>query len=63
MHKKNRNSTLKTLPSAVREYHNQVWCCTPVLPAFRRLRQEGNELEASLNYITRPCLKNPQNRN
>jgi hypothetical protein len=31
--------------------------CTPVIPAFRRLRQENCEFEVSLGYIVRPYLK------
>jgi hypothetical protein len=29
----------------------------PVILVLRRLRQEDGELEASLTYIARPCLK------
>jgi hypothetical protein len=35
----------------------QVWWCTPVIPAFRRLRQEDGESQASLGYTVRPNLK------
>jgi hypothetical protein len=38
-------------------WRNQVWWCTPVIPALRRLRQEDHELKASLNYIMSFCLK------
>jgi hypothetical protein len=31
--------------------------CTPVIPALGRLRQEYDEFQASLDYITKPCLK------
>lgn len=31
---------------------------SPVTSVFRRLRQEDQELEASLGYRGRPCLKN-----
>jgi hypothetical protein len=29
----------------------------PVIPALRRLKQKGHELETSLGYLARPCLK------
>jgi hypothetical protein len=35
----------------------KVWWHTPVMPAFRRLRQENCEFEARLGYIATPCLK------
>jgi hypothetical protein len=32
----------------------------PIIPALRRLRQEFQELEASLGYTARPCLQKPK---
>jgi hypothetical protein len=29
----------------------------PIIPALQRLRQEDDELEASLSYMVRLCLK------
>jgi hypothetical protein len=29
----------------------------PVIPTIRRLKQEDNEFETSLDYTVRPCLK------
>jgi hypothetical protein len=34
----------------------EVWC-TPVIPAYRRLRQVHNEFKASVGYIGRPCFE------
>jgi hypothetical protein len=34
-----------------------VWCLTPVIPAFGRLRQEDWEFKCLLGYIARPCLE------
>jgi hypothetical protein len=31
--------------------------CMPVIPAFRRRRQEDPKLEASLGYVMRFCLQ------
>jgi hypothetical protein len=39
-----------------------VWWCTPVIPAFRNLRQEDCKFKASLGYIERPCLKKQNNK-
>jgi hypothetical protein len=33
------------------------WWLTSIIPALKRLRKEDPELEASLNYIARFCLK------
>jgi hypothetical protein len=33
-----------------------VWWCTPVIPAFGRLRQEDHKLKFSLGYIAKPRL-------
>jgi hypothetical protein len=35
----------------------QMWWCTPVIPALRRLRQEDQEFEASLGNIVRTVSK------
>jgi hypothetical protein len=35
---------------------SQVWWNMPVIPAFRRLRQEDHKFKVSLSYITRHCL-------
>jgi hypothetical protein len=40
-----------------REWKNQVWWSTPVIPALRRLRQEDNEFEDSLGYTKTICQK------
>jgi hypothetical protein len=34
-----------------------VWWYTFVKPALRRLRKEDHEIEVSLGYTVRPCLK------
>jgi hypothetical protein len=36
---------------------SQVWWCTPVIPALRRLRQEDGEFQASLDHRVRPGFK------
>jgi hypothetical protein len=41
---------------------SQVWWSTPVMPALRRLRQEGVEFEAILSYIMRTWLKNTRTK-
>jgi hypothetical protein len=33
----------------------------PVIPALGKLRQEDLELQDSLGYIAKPCLKNTTN--
>jgi hypothetical protein len=35
---------------------SEVWWHTPIISALRKLRQEGQEFEASLDYIRRSCL-------
>jgi hypothetical protein len=42
---------------------NQEWWCTPVIPAFGRLRQEDLEFKANVGYIVSPCLKKPKKKN
>jgi hypothetical protein len=39
-----------------------AWWCTPVIPVFRRLRQEDGEFQASLGSIVRPFLKINNNK-
>jgi hypothetical protein len=29
----------------------------PIIPAFKRLKQEDGEFQSNLDYIMRPCLK------
>jgi hypothetical protein len=36
-----------------------AWWDTPVIPALGRWREEDHELQISLDYIARPCLKRP----
>jgi hypothetical protein len=40
-----------------KQTQSQAWWCTPVILAFRRLRQEDQELEVNLGYLVRSCLK------
>jgi hypothetical protein len=55
--KKKKNS-VKYLPCKnIKKILNHVWWCTPVIPAFGRLRQEDHEFKASLGHIARLCLK------
>jgi hypothetical protein len=35
----------------------QAWWYKPVIPALRKLWQEDHDLQVSLSYIPRPCLK------
>jgi hypothetical protein len=32
------------------------------IPALGRLRQEDHQFEVSMGYVTRPCLKNKNNK-
>jgi hypothetical protein len=41
---------------------SQEWWPAPVIPTLWRLRQEVLELDCSLGYIARPCLKNRNKR-
>jgi hypothetical protein len=34
----------------------------PIIPAFRKLRQEGPKFEDSLGYTVRPCFKKAKKR-
>jgi hypothetical protein len=36
---------------------SQVWCCTPIILALGRLRQEDLEFKASLGYLVKCCLQ------
>jgi hypothetical protein len=38
-------------------FPNRAWWHMPIIPAFRRLRQEGYTFRTSLDDIMRPCLK------
>jgi hypothetical protein len=40
----------------------QTWWYTPIIPELRRLRQENCEIESSLGYLVRPCLKKQINK-
>lgn len=40
-----------------------LWGHMPVVQILRRLSQEDSELEVSLGFTGRPCLKNPTQRN
>jgi hypothetical protein len=39
---------------ALKNLRSWVWWCTPVIPAFGRLRQENGEFQCSLGCIVRP---------
>jgi hypothetical protein len=39
-----------------KEKQSQVWCCTPVIPALRMLREKDGKFRCSLGCIARPCL-------
>jgi hypothetical protein len=49
--------TTCTLVHIVGKGRNWAWWFTPVIPSLGRLKQEDHKLEASLDYIGRPCLK------
>jgi hypothetical protein len=40
-----------------KEYRNQAWWIKLLIPSLGTLRQEDIELQISLGYIVRPCLK------
>jgi hypothetical protein len=37
-----------------------MWWYIPIIPAFRRLKQEDLEFMGSWGYIARLCLKKPK---
>jgi hypothetical protein len=41
----------------------QAWWYTPVIPALRSWRQEDHKFQAIMGYITRPCLKQTEEKN
>jgi hypothetical protein len=43
--------------SAKSKTNRWAWCFIPVIPAFKRLRQEDPESETRLAYVVSPCLK------
>jgi hypothetical protein len=44
-------------------YLEQTWWCTSIIPVLRLLRQEDSIMfEASLDYISRPCLSKQANK-
>lgn len=57
---------MAALPEDLGSIPSQVWWLIPVIPTFRKLKQEKcHEFKVSLGYTVKPCLKtnNKQNPN
>jgi hypothetical protein len=50
-------SSAKKKKKKKKKKRSGAWWYTPIIPAFRRLRQEDHEFESSQHYIIRHCLK------
>jgi hypothetical protein len=53
----NRNKNLHKIKNTLKCHLSQVWWCTPVILALRRLKQKDLESQATLDYVARPSLK------
>jgi hypothetical protein len=45
-----------------KKQHGCMWWFTPIIPMLGRLRQEDSELEVSLDYLARSCLRKTTSR-